>query len=371
MADWVHDSIYEFTPYLRRNEAEFYFVANDPTDELLVHLQQKGYRHYVNRNEVLTQEQLFEMGYGKPEYLHRVYRGWNKAILQAKGEIVVLVNSDNYFSPDWLENMLKCFSQDSIITSKLVEREHPEYGVIGGAHRGEFGRHPDDFDRQGFLDFCDKKRITGMERGGAYMPCMFSKDTAVKVGLYPEGNIAGKSFDDVVSYGDRVFFENLARMGVEHFTALDSLVYHLKEGEMADTPDSADQQICADATSVKDPSEGDHVLRRRSSESMSDTARSFNKEGEEFFNAGNMDDAEAAFLRCLEFSPDCADAHNNLGVVYSLQPNHQLALKYFTKAVSLEPENRLFVTNYGRLRESLGRVSQAKNVYCVDRLRQE
>jgi hypothetical protein len=303
------------------------------------------------------------MGYGKPEYLHRVYRGWNKAILQAKGQIVVLVNSDNYFSPDWLENMLKCFSPDSIVTSKLVEREHPEYGVIGGAHRGEFGRHPDNFDRQGFLDFCDKKRITGMERGGAYMPCMFSKDVAVKVGLYPEGNIAGESFDDVVNYGDRVFFENLARIGVEHFTALDSLVYHLKEGEMADTPDSASPQMHAASTSTRDPNEGDPVRQSRSSENMSNTARFFNEEGEDLFNAGNMDDAEAAFLRCLELDPQLADAHNNLGVVHSQRSNHQLALKHLAEAVRLEPGNRLFITNYDRLLGSLGMTSESKSVY--------
>lgn len=240
-ADWVYESLYEFTPYLQRNEAEFYFVANDPTDDLLAHLEQKGYRHYVNYNGVLTSEQLFKMGYGEPEYIHRVYRGWNKAILHAAGQIVVLVNSDNYFAPDWLENLLKYSSPEVVISSKLVERSHPKYAIFPGAYQGEFGSHPDNFDSGAFRDFCNMKRISGIEPGGAYMPCMFYKDAALGVGLYPEGNIAGESFDEVVNYGDRVFFEKLARIGVQHFTALDSLVYHLKEGEMDDGPDSAHQ----------------------------------------------------------------------------------------------------------------------------------
>jgi len=45
--------------------------------KIISHLEQKGYRHYVNYNGVLTAEQLFKMGYGEPEYIHRVYRGWN------------------------------------------------------------------------------------------------------------------------------------------------------------------------------------------------------------------------------------------------------------------------------------------------------
>ena len=231
-ADWIYESLYEFTPHLRRNEAEFYFLANDPTDNLLMHLQKKGYKHYVNYNEVLTEEQLFNMGYGKPEYIHRVYRGWNQAITKASGEIVVLVNSDNYFSPDWLENLLKYLTPQTIVCSKLVEREHPKHLVFKRAYHGEFGSHPDNFNKQAFLDFCDMKRITGIEEGGAYMPCVFYKEAALRAGLYPEGNIAGKSFDDVVDYGDRVFFRKLGNIGIRHITALDSLVYHLKEGEM-------------------------------------------------------------------------------------------------------------------------------------------
>lgn len=55
---------------------------------------------------------------------------------------------------------------------------------------------------------------------------------AERVGLYPEGNICSDRFEKIRQFGDVAFFEKLAVHGVEHFTAQDSVVYHLKEGEM-------------------------------------------------------------------------------------------------------------------------------------------
>ncbi|MEM2899305.1 MAG: glycosyltransferase family A protein [Thermoplasmata archaeon] len=232
-ADWVYNSIHEFTPMISRGDAEFFFVANDPTQEVIDHLNKKGYPHVVNINPKRSEDELFRMGYGKPEYIHRVYRGWNRAITEAKGEVVVLVNSDNFFSPDWLENLLKYLSKKTVICSKLVERKHPKYGMVfEGAWHGEFGAHPKLFKKDEFLDFCEKVKLTGLEEGGAFMPCAFYKEKAIEVGLYPEGNIAGVDFNDVIEYGDAAFFKKLAKIGVKHYTALDSVVYHVKEGEM-------------------------------------------------------------------------------------------------------------------------------------------
>jgi glycosyltransferase involved in cell wall biosynthesis len=236
-ADWVYDSIYEFTPQLKRGEAEFFFVANDPTEELLEHLQYKGYKHYLNRNPKQTEEELFRMGYGAPLHMHRVYRGYNKAIESAEGDIVVLVNSDSYFSPDWLENMLKYLNSKTIVCSKLVERMHPEHTTFPGVYHCEFGSHPDNFNREAFLRFCERVKATGLQLGGAYMPCAFYKSIAIKVGLYPEGNLAGTSFNHVVATGDEVFYRKLSKAGVRHVTAMDSIVYHTKEGELDEPND--------------------------------------------------------------------------------------------------------------------------------------
>ncbi|NJN93733.1 MAG: glycosyltransferase [Anaerolineales bacterium] len=238
-ADWVYNSVLEFTPQIARGNAEFFFVANDPTDDLVAHLENKKYQHVVQVNPRRTEQELFQMGYGKPEYIHRVYRGWNRAILEAQGSIVVLVNSDNYFSPNWLENLLKYYQNNTVVCSQLVERRHPKYGSFPGAYHGEFGNHPDNFDRQGFLKYAERVCKTGTRPGGAFMPCMLNKELAIKAGLYPEGNIAGSSFGEVIGYGDEVFFKKLGKLGVHHFTAFDSIVYHLKEGEMEEASEPA------------------------------------------------------------------------------------------------------------------------------------
>ena len=231
-ADAVYGSLHEFTPMLRSGDAEFTFVANDATPKLLRHLEERGYHHVVQENPRRSEAELFASGYGKPEYIHRVYRGWNRAIREARGNIVVLVNSDNLFSPNWLESLLEHVSGRAIVCSQLVERKHPGCRLFPGAYRGDFGTSPADFDKEAFLTSCQRMRRPGTRSGGAYMPCAFLKSTAEAVGGYPEGNLAGRSFDEIAEYGDRTFFKRLAHIGVLHVTALDSLVFHFKEGEM-------------------------------------------------------------------------------------------------------------------------------------------
>lgn len=234
LADWVYESVHKFTPLIARGEAEFFFVANDPTPGLLRHLQDKGYSHITNVNKRYSEEELFAQGFGVPEHMSRVYRGYNEGIRAAKGDYVVLVNSDNYFSPDWLENLLKYSDRSKVVTSTLVERDHPLFQVFPGAIHGEFGASPSTFDQEAFLSFAARIRQTGLEPGGAYMPALFHTDVAIEAGLYPCGNIAGDSFSEVAKYGDEAFYDVLESMGVHHYTSLDSIAYHLKEGERDD-----------------------------------------------------------------------------------------------------------------------------------------
>lgn len=232
-ADSTVASLYENTPQLQDGRASFHFVANDPTPELLDHLREKRYPHVVQRNEIRSRDELFAMGYGTPEYIHRVYRGWNRAIASVPTRtVVVLVNSDHEFSPGWLDGLLKHLTVQRIVTSKLVERDFMRFP---GSVAGDFGNHPSNFRKQEFLDFVrdlKARSLTGTHPGGSYMPCAFYRQHAVAVGGYPEGNIAGADFDHVIEYGDQHFFRKLSEMiGVEHVTSLDSLVYHYKEGE--------------------------------------------------------------------------------------------------------------------------------------------
>lgn len=232
LADWVYESAIKYTPMLRSGEASFLFVANDPSVQLVDHLNLKKYPYLININPRLKDEELFKKGFAKPEYISRVYRGYNRGIVESESDLVVLINSDNFFSPDWLENLMKFYSQDTIICSQLVEPSHRIHALYPGAYRGDFGNTSDTFDEEAFLKFSFKIKKTGLTTSGAYMPCLLHRETAIFAGLYPEGNIAGKSFKDIFITGDKAFFIQLSKIGVKHYTSLDSIVYHLKEGEM-------------------------------------------------------------------------------------------------------------------------------------------
>jgi hypothetical protein len=224
----------KYTPKIKSGDAEFFFVANDPTDAVVSHLVEKNYPFILNVNKKLTEEELFSKGYGLPEYINRVYKGYNQGILHAKGQKLVLINSDNYFSPDWLENLEKYSDMKKVISCTLVERRHEKFGVFPGAIERNFGNNTENFREDEFIDFTYKFKKTGLAPGYAYMPSLLYKDVAIYAGLYPEGNIASKSKEVIERYGDVDFFERLKKIGVEHFTAKDSICYHLKEGERED-----------------------------------------------------------------------------------------------------------------------------------------
>lgn len=234
LAEALYESVIKYTPKLASGQAEFFFIANDPTEEVVEFLKSKNIPYYINMNEHLSDEQLFSLGIGAPEYMRRVYQGYNLGILKAKGQKVALINSDNFFSRDWLENLLKYSDYKKVVCSTLIEPGQGKFGVFPFAIEKDFGRTLDDFREDKFQDFAEKNSKTGYTSGGAYMPCLLYKDIAVMAGLYPEGNIAGKSFDEVARFGDECFYDRLKDFGVEHITAKDSIVYHLKEGEKSE-----------------------------------------------------------------------------------------------------------------------------------------
>lgn len=223
-ADAVWNSAHKHTEELRNGSARFFFVANDASQVVISHLSAMKYPFVDQRNEHLSERALRRAGYVPPEYIRRVYQGWNRAI-QESNETMVLVNSDCMFSPGWLTALSSWFSPSKAISSKLIEREHPKHGRFLMALRGEFGAHPDHFDEAGFLISAERHRKHSTSVGGAFMPVMLSRTKALEAGMYPEGNTE-------TEYGDRAFFARLARVGVSHLTANDSIVYHFKEGEM-------------------------------------------------------------------------------------------------------------------------------------------
>ena len=162
-------------------------------------------------------------------YLARVYRAWNKAVMAAPTQWVVLMNSDMYVSDWWLDELMACKRAHpmSLPTSLLVESGKLESAMPEWVH--DFGRTPDAFDREGFLDFAAKGRQRAlMEPGRLFMPVLFDRQEFLDIGGYPEGNpvVDGKQIS-----GDRALFDVYAQRGFRWMTCLGSIVYHAQEGE--------------------------------------------------------------------------------------------------------------------------------------------
>ncbi|MBI3638560.1 glycosyltransferase [Candidatus Wolfebacteria bacterium] len=211
--DFVYNSFLKYTA-----GADFLFIANDASDKVKKYLKDNNLPHLIFENK------------DKEEYyLNRVYRAWNFGGANAPGEVVIFVNSDMAFSPGWLESLLKNMSRERIICSRLVESGKLLSGRT--AIMKNFGGTYKEFDDGAFQAYARKIKKPELRKGGLFMPCAFYKDVFIKSGGYPEGN--RKESDGSETSGDYIlFYEKFKSMGVEHFTAFDSIVYHMQEGEM-------------------------------------------------------------------------------------------------------------------------------------------
>jgi hypothetical protein len=225
----VYDQVNKYTD-LSNNE--FYFVANDANDKVLLYLKDNNIPHYIHNN---TEEQKKEW------YINNVYRAWNTAGRVAKGEYVVFINSDMAFTPGWLDSLFANKDDKLIITSRLVER-----GVLGSGLYGiecNFGNVPDDYKEDHFIEYTRSISEKKLMPGGLYMPCLIRKSVLEQINYYPEGNIIPYSDIYNPTYakvgepcipGDQVFIKKLNAIGITHVTDFNSIVYHFQEGEMRD-----------------------------------------------------------------------------------------------------------------------------------------
>ena len=223
-AEFLYRTVHENTPMIKSGDAEFFFVANNATPEVIAFLYDCEYPFVKCDPRVVTDEGLRRRGYAPPEYIRRVYMGYNYGINKSKGEIVVMLNSDMLVAPDWLENLIKYLAPGTVITPTLVERHHPRFRVFPGAVHAEFGDRPGNIDVKGFHQFSKQIKSTGLTFGGAYMPLAAHRDDLIIAGLYPEGNLPYQTADDYL-------FDSLANNGIKRYTSMDSIVYHWKEGE--------------------------------------------------------------------------------------------------------------------------------------------
>lgn len=204
---------------LKTGEVEFYFVCNNATEEVKNYLKENNIPHY-----------LFETC-PQPPYPHNIsyiYGAWNFAVRQAKGEIVVLVNSDMAFSKDWLENLLKRLDKTKAVSCLSVESGRI-HSLLPHTVVKNFGRTPETFQEEKFEQFAELLKEDTEQILGVFMPVAFHKENFIRVGGYPEGNriLPGGNIS-----GDSIFFqERLAYIGIKHVTSFDSICYHVQTGE--------------------------------------------------------------------------------------------------------------------------------------------
>jgi GT2 family glycosyltransferase len=227
---FVYDQVLKYTDL---TDKEFYFVANDANEKVLEYLKNNNIPHYIHNN---TEEQRKEW------YINNCYRAWNTALKVAKGEYIVIINSDMGFTEGWLDNLINTVSDNICIASRLVERGVLRSGMYG--IEKNFGNVPDDYKENEFIKFANSIKEKKIMKGGLQGVLLMKKEWLEKVNYFPEGNILPHTNIFNPQYakrgelcipGDQVFMAKLRCIGVEHYTNFESIVYHFQEGEMRDT----------------------------------------------------------------------------------------------------------------------------------------
>jgi len=231
-AEFVYNNLIKHTPEISSGEAEFYFIANDASEEVLLYLKKNNLPFYINNNYRFSEGELFKMGFAFPEYINRVYRGYNYGISVSESPIVVLINSDNAFSDGWLANLRSKLSLNTVVSSKLVQ-PHQFKSPKNGSECVVFdcGNSIGSFDEVRFLGKVEALKESSTSIGNAFMPLMLYKSQVELVGYYPEGNLHNGHYDHIRVTGDHEFINRLEAFGIHHVTSNDSIVYHFQEGE--------------------------------------------------------------------------------------------------------------------------------------------
>jgi hypothetical protein len=195
---------------------DFMVLSNDGTEQ-------------VEKDPIVTD--IFRNEDPNEYYINRVYKAWNECVRRAKSKYVVLINSDMAVSDYWLDELylLKRFMPKSLPCSLLVESGRipsamPEFVK-------NFGLTPKDFDSVAWKSHAEslksKERNVKVQTGRLFMPVLVDRQEFLDLGGYPHGNIGGIS-------GDKILFDKYKAAGFQHLTCMDSVVYHVQEGEMRD-----------------------------------------------------------------------------------------------------------------------------------------
>jgi len=226
---WLKFVYEQVLKYTDMSDKEFFFVANDAAEEVLNYLHDNDIPHYEFNN---TAEQQAEW------YVNNVYRAYNFAAAKARGDILVMINSDMAFSPGWLDNLWKSYDGGNCVCSRLVESGKLPSGMYG--IEKDLGRTYASYQEDQFQNFARFIAIPRVQNGGLFMPLLIRKQHFEMVGGYPEGQVVNGSdiYNPVIAKwgeacisGDTVIMQKLKDHGIVHQTAFNSIVYHFQWGE--------------------------------------------------------------------------------------------------------------------------------------------
>ena len=231
--NWLIFVYEQFLKFTELGENEFYFIANDASQDVLDYLKENNIPHYIHNNTPKQKEEW---------YINNVYRAWNHGCRVANGKYIMLFNSDMAFTPDWDTKLLNTITDDTYVTSRLVER-----GILRSGKYGiekNFGNNYNDYREEDFIKYTEEISEDVLKDGGLFMPLLIKKEYMDKVNYYPEGNILisssiykpvyAKKGEVGIKSGDMVLVEKLRNLGIHHKTNFNSIVYHFQEGEMRD-----------------------------------------------------------------------------------------------------------------------------------------
>lgn len=228
--DWL-DFIYnQVIKYTDLSNKEFFFIANEPTQEVIEYLHTSKIKHYTLKHSQIQKDQW---------YINNIYAAYNFGASKAKGDFLIFLNSDDALSNGWLDNLIKYYNGYNVLTSRLIESgklRTGQHGIIKNC-----GYDLNEYDEDKFKKFEEHISEDKIVDGGLYMPMLISKKHFYSVNGFPEGNlipdddIYSQSYakkDQVSIPGDRIFIERLKQKGITHQTPLNSNIYHFQNGEM-------------------------------------------------------------------------------------------------------------------------------------------
>lgn len=231
----------EFGP----GEVEILFIANDASESVI---------NFLNSNSI-----PYKVAPGRKSqsewYINSVYRAYNFGVKEAKGEYVLLTNSDMSYAPGFLYSMMQQRSPSKYLVGKLVESGRLKPASL--AIKRNFGKILEKFKREKFYKFANKIASDSITSGGLYMPCLVDRKVFLYNGGFPEGNIRSASLQEYIETGrsdiathdeqlipgDQAFIKALESNKINHHTVNSAVVYHFQEGEKSESKEDLNRKI--------------------------------------------------------------------------------------------------------------------------------